>query len=99
MRVTRPVLSIAWTHGHRAVLGRKVCFGIPAGREVPMTRLHSCSGSWAVALLTATIAMPALAAETVPFKEGVQMPAQPPGITYEEATPPLFTDLGTLSWK
>src|SRR5215472_4294990 len=64
-----------------------------------MTSLHSHRGLSAVALLAVVIAMPARAAETVPFKEGVQMPGQPPGVTYEAATPPLFGDLGTTSWK
>ena len=49
--------------------------------------------------LAIAIASPAFAAETVPFKEGVQMPAQPPGIAYEDATPPLFNNLGVVTWK
>src|SRR5215472_2509488 len=64
-----------------------------------MTSLHSHRGLSAVALLAVVIAMPARAAETVPFKEGVQMPAQPPGAAYEEATPPHFNNLGTITWK
>jgi tetratricopeptide (TPR) repeat protein len=50
-------------------------------------------------LLAIAIGLPAFAAETVPFKEGVQMPAQPPGAAYEEATPPLFNNLGATTWK
>src|SRR5262249_30246056 len=73
--------------------------GVPVRGRSPMTRLHSCDGLCALALLTLAMATPSLAAETVPFKEGVQIPAQPPGATYEEATPPLFGDLGTTSWK
>ncbi len=64
-----------------------------------MTRLNSRRGLCAIALLAVVTTSPALAAETVPFKEGVQMPAQPAGIAYEDATPPLFIDLGTTSWK
>jgi tetratricopeptide (TPR) repeat protein len=64
-----------------------------------MTGLHSYRGSCAAALLALVTTAPALAAETVPFKEGVQMPAQPPGVAYQEATPPLFDNLGTLTWK
>ncbi len=63
-----------------------------------MTRLRSCDGLCALALLAAVMAAPALAAETVPFKEGVQIPATP-GVAYAEATPPLFANLGTTSWK
>jgi tetratricopeptide (TPR) repeat protein len=64
-----------------------------------MTRSYSYDGLCALALLATAIAMPALAAETVPFKEGVQIPAQPPGVAYEAATPPLFANLGTASWR
>jgi tetratricopeptide (TPR) repeat protein len=64
-----------------------------------MTGLHSSRDLCAAALLALVTSAPALAAETVPFKEGVQMPAQPPGVAYEEATPPLFDNLGTLTWK
>jgi tetratricopeptide (TPR) repeat protein len=64
-----------------------------------MTGLHSYRGFCGAALLALVTTVPALAAETVPFKEGVQMPAQPPGVAYEDATPPLFDNLGTLSWK
>ena len=63
-----------------------------------MPQLRSYRGLCALALLAATATV-ARAAETVPFKEGVQMPAQPPGIAYEDATPPLFKDLGATSWK
>ena len=57
-----------------------VSFLVPPHREVPMTGLHSYRGLRGAALLALVTTVPALAAETVPFKEGVQMPAQPPGV-------------------
>jgi tetratricopeptide (TPR) repeat protein len=36
--------------------------------------------------------------ETVPFAQGVQVPQPAGGVPYEEATPPLFDNLGRLSW-
>jgi tetratricopeptide (TPR) repeat protein len=64
-----------------------------------MTRSRPNRRLCALALLAVAMATPTLAAETVPFKEGVQIPAQSPGVAYEEATPPLFDNLGTTSWR
>jgi hypothetical protein len=36
--------------------------------------------------------------ETAPFAQGVQVPQPADGVLYEDAAPPLFDNLGRLSW-